>query len=273
MTIDQDQEYLLGSADDELARLEFQHQVWAPETERLWELAGVGPGQTIVDLGCGPGLASIDLARRVGSDGRVIGVDSSARFLDLAATRARRLGIENVETLRSDSDNLDALTGVADVVLCRWLFCFLDRPADTVAAAATCLKAGGRLAVLDYFNYLGVALQPHSSVTRKVFRHIDASFTASGGSLDVGGELPTMMIAAGFDVDAIIPVCRTGRPGSDAWNWVSSFLNIYLPGLVETGRMDRGLYAEFLNEWRSREQDPGTFLFTPPMVGVVATKQ
>ena len=49
-------DYILGTDAEELQRLEFQHRVWTKDAFALWERAGLGRGQRILDLGCGPGL-------------------------------------------------------------------------------------------------------------------------------------------------------------------------------------------------------------------------
>src|SRR5258706_12182820 len=90
MAIERD--YVLGTHDEEIARLGVQHGVWRALVLAAWRRAGFAAGQTIVDLGCGPGWAALDLADVVGPAGRVIAVDRSRRFLDAlpAAARARR---------------------------------------------------------------------------------------------------------------------------------------------------------------------------------------
>ncbi|MCH2659093.1 methyltransferase domain-containing protein [bacterium] len=67
-----DHDYLLGDDHDEMHRLQMQHQTWQPETVDLWDRAGFRAGQTIVDVGCGPGLTTLELAERVGPQGRVL---------------------------------------------------------------------------------------------------------------------------------------------------------------------------------------------------------
>ena len=74
--------YLLGTDQQELDRLSFQHRVWAVESHQLWKHAGFAPGQRLLDLGCGPGLASIDLAHIVGRQGEVVAIDRSPRFIE-----------------------------------------------------------------------------------------------------------------------------------------------------------------------------------------------
>jgi len=58
-------DYLLGMEPAEVARLERQHAAWHGQTHRVWELAGFGAGQTLVDLGSGPGFAAVELAQLV----------------------------------------------------------------------------------------------------------------------------------------------------------------------------------------------------------------
>jgi len=82
-------DYVLGTGDEEIARLGVQHRVWRARAIDAWRRAGIAAGQTVVDVGCGPGYASLDLAELVGSSGRVIAIDRSQRFLaalDAAAT-------------------------------------------------------------------------------------------------------------------------------------------------------------------------------------------
>src|SRR2546421_1314466 len=74
-------DYVLGTGADESVRLGLQHRLWSAATHLLWERAGIQPGQTVLDLGCGPGHAALDLAQIVGPTGRVIAIDESASFL------------------------------------------------------------------------------------------------------------------------------------------------------------------------------------------------
>src|SRR5678816_202122 len=77
-----EQDYVLGTHDEELNRLGLQHRVWRPRALDAWRRAGFTIGQTILDVGCGPGYATLDLAEIAGTTGRVVAMDRSARFLD-----------------------------------------------------------------------------------------------------------------------------------------------------------------------------------------------
>jgi ubiquinone/menaquinone biosynthesis C-methylase UbiE len=65
----------------EIARLEFQHAVWRDDAAEAWRRAGFLPGDTVIDVGAGPGFATLDIATIVGPHGRVIAIDQSQRFL------------------------------------------------------------------------------------------------------------------------------------------------------------------------------------------------
>src|SRR5439155_25174453 len=83
----QEHDYVLGTHDDEVARLGLQHRVWRPRSLDAWRRAGFTVGQTLLDIGCGPGWASADMAEIVGESGRVVAVDRSRRFLEVVESR------------------------------------------------------------------------------------------------------------------------------------------------------------------------------------------
>ena len=66
MSETRDRDYVLGTHDEEIARLGLQHRVWRPRALDAWTRAGFTQGQTLLDVGCGPGHASVDLAELVG---------------------------------------------------------------------------------------------------------------------------------------------------------------------------------------------------------------
>ena len=92
-----EREYVLGTHDEEIARLGLQHRVWRPRALDGWLEAGFTTGQTLVDVGCGPGYATIDLAEIAGPSGRVVAIDRSQRFLDALQANAARRCLPNIE--------------------------------------------------------------------------------------------------------------------------------------------------------------------------------
>src|SRR5262245_53120518 len=229
--------YLLGMEPAEVARLERQHAAWRASTHTVWAYAGFAAGQTIVDLGSGPGFTSAELAQVVGESGRVIAVDSSSAATDHLRQMAVNRGVTNIEIITADVNEFDPSPWSPDGLFARWLFCFLERPESVVARFASGLRAGATVAVMDYWNYLAIRTEPGNALFKKVFRAVYDSFAAAGGSLDVAGQLPAILDAAGFTVTRVEALCQAGRPGSSVWTWVAEFQKLYLPVLVRNGHL------------------------------------
>ncbi|HEY2895227.1 MAG TPA: class I SAM-dependent methyltransferase, partial [Pirellulales bacterium] len=148
-----EQEYVLGTNDAEFRRLGLQHRIWSEQAFDLWERAGFAPGQTLLDVGCGPGYATIDLARLLGPTAKLIAVDASARFIELLRSRIAQENLDNIQTHVLDLAEIDLPAHSIDAAYARWVLCFLPKPAEVVRRIAEALKPGGVLAVQDYFSY------------------------------------------------------------------------------------------------------------------------
>jgi hypothetical protein len=85
--------------------------------------------------------------------------------------------------------------------------------------------------------------------------------------------LPGLIAEAGCRVLDLVPLARFARPGTALWQWPTGFFFSHVPRLVEAGLLTEAERQAFEAEWREREQDPGTFLSAPPMVGIIAEKQ
>ena len=77
-----ERDYVLGTHDDEIYRLGYQHRVWRPRALDAWQRARIGDGCKVIDFGAGPGFATMDLAEIVGPTGEVHALERSRRFLD-----------------------------------------------------------------------------------------------------------------------------------------------------------------------------------------------
>jgi len=266
------EDYLLGSRDEELARLGSQHRVWAETAFALWRRAGFRSGGRILDLGCGPGFSTVDLAHLVGSSGRVVAVDASRRFLDHLEAGARALGLANIETVECDVRDLQLEPASLDGAYARWLFCFLDDPAAAVGRVAAALKPGAAFAVNDYFNYRAFTLAPRSAALDRVVVAVERFWAAEGGDLEIQGRMPSLMRDHGLTVTDISTTSVVARPGSPHWSWPASFFQAFLPRLVQGGYVTAADSRAFWSDWERRSEDPAAFMFLPPMIDVIGVK-
>lgn len=264
--------YLLGTEDEELRRLAFQHRVWLRQAIELWERAGFGTGQTLLDLGCGPGFAAIDLAHWVGPRGRIVAVDASRRFLDHLAAHAAAQGLGWIERVESDVYDLELDEASLDGAYCRWLFCFLERPEAVLATLTRALRPGASLAITDYFNYRAFTLAPRSPAFDRVVPEVENAWRAAGGDLGIQGRMPALLRRAGLEVIEVRSSARIARPGSALWQWPRTFFDGFLPRLVDEGRINADDAARFDADWAARSADPDAFLCLPPMFDLIAVK-
>lgn len=264
-------EYVLGTHEAERRRLGLQHQLWAGPTVAAWERAGFGPGQRLLDLGCGPGYATFELARLVGAEGSVVAVDRSARFIEHVRAEAAARGVDNIRAHVMDVAELRLEPESLDGGFARWVFSFLADPAPAIAGIARALRPGGRLVVLDYCYYQGFLIAPPSPLSRRVIAAINAAISAHGDP-DVGSTLPAVMAGAGLEIRSVLPIVRSARPGDPLWHWPGTFFETFLPALVEAGGLTEDDRRDFMDEWAARSREAGAYLLTPPMVEIIATR-
>ena len=267
-----EREYVLGTGDGELARLGFQHQVWAAATAAAWERAGFRPGARILDVGCGPGYGTFDLAHLVGPSGRVLAVDVSQRFVAYLDDERRRRGLEQVEAHVEDLESLSVPATSVDGAFARWVLCFLRQPEVIVQHVARALRPGGAFLVMDYCHYEGFTVAPRGAAIERVVAATARSFRRDGGDPNVGSAVPAFMRGAGLEVRTLRPLVRLARPGSALWEWPGSFFAGYTASLVKMGEITDEERLAFAREWEERSRSPDAFLLTPPMVEVIGFK-
>ncbi len=268
-----EESYLLGTDPEEGRRLETQHRMWGEAARDLWDRAGFGAGSRLLDLGCGPGFASLELADRVGAGGQVLAVDKSERFIAALVNEAERLGIEQLTARVEQVEELRLEPASLDGAFVRWFFCFLADPAPVIDRVVLGLRPGGRLVVWDYLNYSATMLQPRSPAFDRVLAAVYESWRRTGGSLNIGRRLPGLIAESGCRLVDLVPLVRFVRPGTTFWDWPTQFFFGYVPRLVEAGLLTESERSAFESEWRDRERDPGAFLSTPPMIGIIAEKE
>lgn len=270
-------EYVLGTNPAELQRLGFQHRLWSRAAHQLWTRAGIRPGHRVLDVGAGPGFASLDLAQIVGPSGHVLGIDESEPFIAFANDQARVRHLNHASFAVADAAQLDTLEqvepGTFDIAYCRWLLCFVPDPEAVVAAIARALKPGGKLLVQDYFRYDTMCVAPRSEVFEAVIAAIAKSWRDHGGNPDIMGTLPTFAVNRGLRVEHIDRLDPgPARPGTTMWHWPDTFWGIFLPRLAELGFITPEQHAAFLAEWKSLSANPAAYMHLPPMYELIATR-
>jgi ubiquinone/menaquinone biosynthesis C-methylase UbiE len=270
-------EYVLGTGADELERLGLQHRIWADATVAAWKRAGIGPGKRVLDLGCGPGFASFELAQLVTSKGSVLAVDESENFVGYLNDQSERRNIPQLRAKIADANNID--TSLAseekfDAIYCRWVLCWLPTPAKTIAGMAKLLKPGGRIVLHDYFNWRAMSVGPRSKAVEKMVLAAVSSFEDRQGNVDIGSHLLKYIREAGLKTTHFDIHQRVARGGNhdSTWAWISSWWHTYGPKLVQIGKLSQSDCEQALIDIDEAEKNPDKFFFTPPLLEFIAEK-
>lgn len=269
-------EYVLGTGDDELARLALQHRLWGDAAHGLWRRAGIAPGMRVLDVGCGPGHAAFDLSQWVTPSGKVLGVDESASFIEHLNAQARSRGLPQLSGTVGDVQQLGRCIDASehyDLAYARWVLCFVKDPEAVVAGVSQALKPGGRFCVHDYFNYRSMSMAPRRASHDKVVAATVKSWEARGGDTDIMGRLPRLLARHGLEVTHLDVHQRVAR-GSDAmFTWINVWWRIYAPKLAEMGLITSDDVRELLHDLDEIRQSATDFVSCPPVYEIISVKK
>jgi SAM-dependent methyltransferase len=268
----QERDYVLGTHDQEIERLALQHRVWRPRALDAWRRAGFTVGQTVLDVGCGPGHASLDLAEIVGPEGQVVALDRSRRFLDALEAARRQRRLDNIAAHEIDLDE-EALPLVqADAAWSRWVFAFMKRPRDLLARVAAALKPGGTLVLHEYIHYATWRMTPRSAEFEEFVRTVIERWRASGGEPDIGLDLPRWLEELGFDIRSLTTIMDVVPASSFMWQWPRTFMDVGLRRLVDLGDLTEERARAITKAFADAEATPGTRMVTPAVVEIIAVR-
>ena len=164
-------------------------------------LAGLNPGETVLDLGSGGGIDVLLSARRVGPTGKVYGLDMTDEMLELARENQRKAGLTNVEFLKGEIEHIPLPDATVDVIISN---CVINLSADkrkVLVEAYRVLKPGGRFAVSD--------VVVRGEVPSEIRRSVELWIGCVAGALEES-EFKALLGAAGF-VDVEIEPTRVYR--------------------------------------------------------------
>jgi SAM-dependent methyltransferase len=250
-------------------RMRVVGRVMRPSTLRLLERVGVSEGMRCLDVGCGAGEVTFDLASLVGPNGQVVGVDLDETKLDLARRDAEQAAVGNVEFRLGDAG---AGMGEAayDVVYARFLLTHVPDPEGVLRLMVAAAQPGGCVVVED-IDYGGTFDHPTTEDFDRYREIYVESARANGGDALIGRRLPLMLTRAGLervDLDVVQPSGLEGEvtviPALTLENIKATAARHGIAGGDEVDRLVDALYAI--------ARDPEAFVASPRIVQVWARK-
>ena len=267
--MNRERDYVLGTHQEELKRLGVQHRAWQPVVLECWANAGIKSGSRVLDVGAGPGYATVDLAEIVGSSGRVVAVERSHNFV--TAIQERQLSNVDVHELDLMTDDLPK--GPFDFSWCRWVLCFVSTPELVIEKLAGVIRKGGRAIFHEYGHYTTWKFFPQRASLQEFRRHVIASWQETGGEPDTGLPLPSWLTSNGFAVRSVVPRIFCLQPGDYMWQWPSQFIHVHLLRLLELGKIDNAFAEQVRRDLAAAENEQPSFMLTPLVLEIVAEKR
>jgi len=193
------------------------HRWRTAENSAAHLLPHLRPGMSLLDIGCGPGSITVDLAARV-APGRVTAVEVSDGALELARTYAAQRGQDNIDFVVADAHTLDLPDAAFDVVHAHQVLQHLADPVLALEQLRRVCRPGGIVAARDG-DYAGFTWYPQEPALDEWLALVRKAMRANGGEPDAGRRLLSWARAAGFtDVTASASVwCFADEAGRQFW--------------------------------------------------------
>ena len=190
--------YALGSSLGESARLKRQAEELAVDSAALLDRVSLRPGQSAIDLGCGPqGILDL-LAGRVAPAGRIVGLDSDPAHAARAAEFAAGRGLSGVEIITGDARSTGLPPGSFDLVHARTLLVNVPEPAEVAAEMIRLARPGGWVASMEPDTEHALCYPPHRAYDRlqDIFT---VAFRRNGADPWIGRRVPELLRRAGLE--------------------------------------------------------------------------
>jgi ubiquinone/menaquinone biosynthesis C-methylase UbiE len=250
-------------------RLKLLARVNRDQTWELFKRAGIRPGMRCLDLGCGGGEGTFDLAVAAGPGGSVTGVDMDAEKLALARASARDRGIANVDFRAGNVNDWDE-PAAYDFVYCRFLLQHLAQPLGLLRRMWAAVRAGGVLAVEDA-DFEGLFCDPANDgfdFYRVMYLQV---CRRNGGDPTIGRKLYRYFGQAGIARPDLRLVQPAGA-GDDLKTLTVLTLEASADAITGAGLASTADVDAALTDLRAFAATPGTIVATPRIFQVWARR-
>ncbi|HEY8457639.1 MAG TPA: methyltransferase domain-containing protein [Actinopolymorphaceae bacterium] len=239
------------------------HRWRTAENSAAYLLPRLRPGMSLLDVGCGPGTLTADLAARV-APGRVTAVEVTEEVLDLARAEAEARGVTTIDFVVGDVHRLQFPDGRFDVVHAHQVLQHVAHPVQALREMRRVCVPGGVVAARDsdYAGFVWFPRIPELDIWLDLYRTVARS---NGGEPDAGRHLLSWANAAGFtDVKASASVWCFANPDERAWwggMWADRILRSDLAHqLQQRGLADQALLQRISDAWRTWADEPDGWL-------------
>jgi hypothetical protein len=166
----------------------------------------------------------------------------------------------------------DLPTGDYDFAWCRWVVSFVVDPALLIRKLARVMPKGSLSIFHEYGHYETWRFLPRLPMQDRFREHVIATWRESGGEPDGASQLPALLSESGFIIRSARPHIFCVRPSDYIWQWPATFIETYLPRLIEMGRVDEKLADQVRTDLASAEANPNALMISPLVLEIIAEK-
>jgi ubiquinone/menaquinone biosynthesis C-methylase UbiE len=224
--------YMLGHSPAESRRLVEQAQLLAPITKRFLLEAGIRPGMRVLDVGSGMGDVALLVAEIVGSEGEVIGVDTSAVAMEAASARFVSFSRTKISFATGDPAML-TFDHPFDAIVGRYVLLFQRDPALMLRALEAKLVPGGVIAFHE-LDWQGARSFPPAPTFDQCCGWAAEALRLGGADPHVGPKLYSAFVRAGFPPPTMRVEAIAGGPGDPSGAVRRFFTTVFPEAFVHT---------------------------------------
>lgn len=202
-------------------------------TKRLPVDAGIGLGMRVIDVGCGRGDVSFLVARMVGEQGQVLGVDRDAGPLAAARERARELNLSRVTFAQGDFCALSPEHGQFDGAVGRRVLMYQPNPVEAIRRLANALRPGALVIFQEHDSSMVPARLTPLPLHERVHEWIWRTVEREGANVHMGFNLASVLERAGLTVEQVRAEAIVQTP--KAHYAVEPIVRAMLPRIVQQG--------------------------------------
>ena len=216
------EQYVLGYRPAEQERLQQQALQLADESNWMFDQLGLADGAHVVEIGCGPRGCLELLSERVGTAGRVVGIERSEDAVTLARKFVQKRGLRNVEVLHADARSTWLPRKSFDLVTARLVLVNVPEPTQIISEAVALVRPGGCLALHEADYICHVCDPPLRAWTTLVDLLVTYS-KKNGIDPFIGRKLPRLLREAGLVDIRVKPLIHVYPPGHARRNILLDF--------------------------------------------------
>jgi SAM-dependent methyltransferase len=254
------EQYVIRGGEGGYERLALLARTRWPDTAALFARAGLSPGMRCIDLGCGGGQVTLEIARLVAPGGSAVGVDMDEIKLDLARRAAAERGLVNVEFRQLNMRDWDEPDSY-DTVYCRFLLQHLSEPVALLGRMWAAVRPRGVL-IVEEADFDGWCCHPANEGFDFFVRTYSDVLKRRGGDPALGRKLYGGFLAAGIpgpEVGLVQPVWTGGEGKALAW----STLEASADAIVTEGVASQDDVTAALMTLQQFTADPQTLISGP----------